>query len=48
LAVHVSEIEFTLDAINPFGIRMKPVKAQLILHPKPYHQAHSQTDGQAG
>jgi hypothetical protein len=44
--MHVSEVEFALNPINPFGIGMEPVKAQLVLHPKPNHQARCQSDGQ--
>jgi hypothetical protein len=46
--VHIPEVEFTLDPVNPIAVSMEPVEAQLILHPKPNHQAHGQTDGQAG
>jgi hypothetical protein len=46
--MHVPEVEFALNAINPLSIGMKPVKAQFILHPKPYHQTRCQPDSQAG
>jgi hypothetical protein len=45
--MHIPEVELSLNSINPLSIRMKPVKAQLILNPKPYHQAGSQANGQA-
>jgi hypothetical protein len=45
--MHVSEVEFALNSINPLSIGVKPVKAQFILHPEPDQQACCQTDGQA-
>ena len=48
LSMQVSKVNFALDSINPFGIGMKPVKTQFVLHPKPYHKAGCQTDGQTG
>ena len=46
--MHIPEVEFSLDPVNPLSVGMETVEAQLVLHPQPYHQANGKTDSQAG